>query len=269
MFIKYEKQQIAMKKLKDKVALVTGSDSGIGRAIAEALGEEGATVIITYHSDKESAGEAAEYMKAQGIESSTYRLDVGDEKSVRDVFAKVHKKYGKIDVLVNNAGVNGSDVPVADMETDTFDLCIKTNLYGPFFCCREYLKLRKKNQKGGKIIIVSSIHEKVNGAGNADYNASKGGIKNFSRSLALELAEQGINVNNIAPGMILTDMNKEAMEDDEVKKEKEQNIPMKRAGETKDIKGAAVFLASSDSDYVTGSTITIDGGLSINLGQGA
>ncbi|WP_028296586.1 SDR family NAD(P)-dependent oxidoreductase [Olivibacter sitiensis] len=258
-----------MKKLKDKVAIITGSDSGIGRAIAEALGEEGATVIVTYHSDEESANETAKYMKEHGIESSTYHLNVGDEKSVKEVFRKVHEKYGRIDILVNNAGVNGSDVPVVDMETETFDLCIKTNLYGPFFCSREYLQLKNKNQKGGKIINVSSVHEEVVTAGNADYNASKGGLKNFSRSLALELAEQGINVNNIAPGMILTDMNKEAMESEEAKEEKEKNIPMKRAGETQDIKAAAVFLASSDSDYVTGSTITIDGGLSINLGQGA
>lgn len=260
---------IRMKKLKDKVAIVTGSDSGIGRAIAEAFGEEGATVIVTYHSDEESAKDTADYLASHDVESITLNLDVSDEESVRSVFGQVVDRYGKIDILVNNAGINGSDIPVADMDTDTFDRCIKTNLYGPFFCCREYLSLRSKEQKGGKIINVSSVHEEVPTPGGADYNASKGGLKNFSQSLALELAEEGINVNNIAPGMILTDMNKEAMDDEEVKKEKERNIPMKRAGETKDIKAAAVFLASSDSDYVTGSTITIDGGLSINLGQGA
>lgn len=258
-----------MGKLENKVALITGSDSGIGRAIAEAFAEEGATVIITYHSDEEGAADTAKHIREIGTKSSTFKLDVSDESSVKDVFAKVVDKYGKIDILVNNAGVNGSDTPVSEMETETFDTCIKTNLYGPFFCSREYLKLRDNRHKGGKIINVSSIHEDVATPGNADYNASKGGLKNFNKSLALELAEQGINVNNIAPGMILTDMNKEAMEDKEAKKEQEQNIPMKRAGETKDIKAAAVFLASSDSDYVTGSTITIDGGLSLNLGQGA
>lgn len=258
-----------MKKLMDKVALVTGSDSGIGRAIAEAFGLEGATVIITYNSDEKGAREVAEYMQEHGIESTTYQLDVADEKSVEDVFKKVRDKYGRIDILVNNAGVNGQDVPVKEMDTEIFDRCIKTNLYGPFFCCREFLKHRSKSQKGGKIIIISSIHEDVNTSGNADYNASKGAVKNFSRSLALELAEEGIHVNNIAPGMILTAMNQEAMDDEETKKEQEENIPVKRAGKTKDIKAAAVFLASSDSDYVTGTTITIDGGLSINLGQGA
>lgn len=258
-----------MGKLKNKVALITGSDSGIGRAITEAFAEEGATVIITYHSDEQGAIDTTKHIKKIGGECSFFRLDVSDEHSVKEVFSKAVEKYGKIDILVNNAGINGSDIPVSEMKTETFDTCIKTNLYGPFFCSREYLKLRDMRMKGGKIINISSIHEDVATPGNADYNASKGGLKNFNKSLALELAGKGVNVNNIAPGMILTDMNKEAMEDDEVKKEQEQNIPMKRAGETNDIKAAAVFLASSDSDYVTGSTITIDGGLSINVGQGA
>ncbi|PVH25311.1 SDR family NAD(P)-dependent oxidoreductase [Sphingobacterium corticibacter] len=258
-----------MGKLDNKVAIITGSDSGIGRAIAEALGEEGAKVIITYHSDEDSAKETSEYLTSQNVVHTTYQLDVSDEKSVNKIFEKVVDEYGQIDILVNNAGVNGSNIKVVDMDNETFDTCIKTNLYGPFYCTRKYLRLRKATQKGGKIINVSSIHEEVVTAGNSDYNASKGGLKNFSRSLALELAQEQIQVNNIAPGMILTSMNQEAMDDKKVKKEKEQHIPMKRAGETKDIKAAAIFLASADSDYVTGSTITIDGGLSINLGQGA
>ncbi len=258
-----------MGKLENKVAIITGSDSGIGRAIAEAYAEEGAKVVVTYYSDRESADETAKHIQEIGADCITLQLDVTDEKSVKEVFKQAVEKFGQIDILVNNAGVNGSNIPVSEMDTEVFDTCIKTNLYGPFFCSREYLRLRGKNQKGGKIIHISSIHEEVVTAGNADYNASKGGLKNFGRSLALELAEQGINVNNIAPGMILTDMNQEAMEDENVKNEKEQNIPMKRSGKTKDIKAAAVFLACSDSDYMTGATVTIDGGLSIYLGQGA
>lgn len=258
-----------MGKLEGKVAIITGSDSGIGKAIAEAFGDQGATVIITYNSDKEGANGTAAQMRANGIKNEVFQLDVTDEQSVSDVFDKVHKTYGSIDILVNNAGVNGSDVCVSDMDTKTFDTCIKTNLYGPFFCCRKFLQLRHGNKKGGKIINVSSVHEHLASAGNANYNASKGGLKNFSTSLALELAERGINVNNIAPGMILTEMNAEAVADEKVRKQQEKNIPMKRAGEASDIKAAAVFLASSDSDYITGSTITIDGGLSINLGRGA
>src|SRR5690606_3397555 len=127
-----------------------------------------------------------------------------------------------------------------------FDRCIKTNLYGAFFCCREFLCLRKNRFAGVKIIIVSSIHEEVCTPGNADYNASKGGLKNFSRSLALELAPKGICVNNIAPGMILTRMNQEAVDNKEVLLEKEANIPMKRAGKPEELGPLAVYLASSD-----------------------
>lgn len=258
-----------MNKLKDKVALITGSDSGIGRAIAEAFAKEGADVIITYHSDKESAQKAEKRLKKENVKTALYQLDVSDEDSVHQVFSSAHKLFGRIDILVSNAGINGSNIPVMEMETDTFDKCIKTNLYGTFFCCRQFIQLRKKKLAGVKIIIVSSIHEEVCNPGNADYNASKGGIRNFSKSLALELAAKGVCVNNIAPGMILTPMNQEAMDNEKIRKEKEQHIPLKRAGKPEELGPLAVYLASSDSDYVTGTTFTIDGALSISLGQGA
>ncbi|GAA4788606.1 SDR family oxidoreductase [Olivibacter ginsenosidimutans] len=258
-----------MDKLKNKVALITGSDSGIGKAIAEAFAAEGAHIIVTYHSDEESAKKVVAKLKSFGVKVAVYALDVGDEESVQEVFEKASKQLGKIDILVSNAGVNGSNVPVIDMDTKVFDRCLKTNLYGTFFCCREFLRLRAGNYSGVKIIIVSSIHEEVCTAGNADYNASKGALKNFSKSLALELAPKGVCVNNIAPGMILTRMNQEAVENKEVRQEKEEHIPMKRAGKPEELGPLAVYLASSESDYVTGSTLTIDGALSINLGQGA
>lgn len=258
-----------MKKLEGKVAIITGSNSGIGRAIAEAFGAEGATIIVTYNEDKRGADKTMSSLRLNNVPCDVYKLDVTDEQNVSDVFESVHQRYGIIDILVNNAGVNGSDTPVAEMDSEVFDTCIKTNLYGPFYCCRKFLQLRSNSDARGKIINISSVHESLASAGNANYNASKGGLKNFSTSLALELAEKGINVNNIAPGMILTQMNAEAMHNSGVRQEKERHIPMGRAGQTDDIKAAAVFLASSDSDYMTGTTITIDGGLSINLGQGA
>jgi glucose 1-dehydrogenase len=257
-----------MDKLKDKVALITGSDSGIGRAIALSFASEGCKVIVTYHSDEKGAKEVTEIIAQKGWAAICLQLDVGNEESVKNVFKRAIEHYGQIDILINNAGVNGSNILVENMDTKVFDTCIKTNLYGSFFCSRAYLKYRK-DKNNGKIIFISSIHEEIATPGNADYNASKGGIKNLSRSLALELAAKGIQVNNIAPGMILTPMNKEAMENEEERKKKEQHIPLKRAGEPDEVASMAVFLASSESDYVTGSTFVIDGGLMINLGQGA
>jgi glucose 1-dehydrogenase len=257
-----------MDKLKGKVALITGSDSGIGKAIALAFAAEGCKVIVTYHSDEKRARDVTDIIVQKGGDAIYHQLNVMDEINVKYLFKRAIEYYGQIDILVNNAGVNGNNVPVEAMDTSMFDTCIKTNLYGPFFCSREYLQYRKDKQDG-KIIFISSIHEEVVTPGNADYNASKGGVKNFSRSLALELADKGIQVNNIAPGMILTPMNKEAMENDEERKKKEQHIPMKRAGQPEEVASLAIFLASSESDYVTGSTFVIDGGLMINLGQGA
>ncbi len=257
-----------MKKLNDKVALITGSDSGIGKAIAEAYAKEGATVIITYHSDEEGGRQAVQDIKKAGGDAICLKLDVSNEQSVAAIFEKIIATYGRLDILVNNAGVNGSNIQVEEMSTEVFDTCIKTNLYGPFYCSREYLKYRK-GSNNGIIIMISSIHEEVNTAGNADYNASKAGLKNFSRSLALELAPRGIRVNCIAPGMILTAMNQEAVEDPEVRKEQEQHIPMKRAGTPEEVATLAVFLASDESAYVTGATYVVDGGLMLNLGQGA
>lgn len=258
-----------MDRLKGKVALVTGSDSGIGRAIALAFGAEGARVVVTYRSDEEGGKRTAEDIRTKGSDARCLYLDVCDEARVAAVFEEIIQEYGQIDILVNNAGVNGSNIPVSEMDTDTFDRCIKTNLYGAFFCCREYLRRLRAPNSGGNIIFISSIHEDVNTAGNADYNASKAGIKNFSRSLALELADKRIRVNNIAPGMILTEMNQEAMENEQVRKEKESHIPMKRAGTPRDVANVAVFLASAESGYVTGATYAVDGGLMIQLGQGA
>lgn len=258
-----------MDTLKGKVALITGSDSGIGRAIAIEFAKQGASVVITYHSDKEGAEEAEKVAEAVGGDGLVVDLDVSDEKSVAEVFDKLMKKYGQLDILVNNAAVNGSGIPLAEMSTEVFDTTIKTNLYGTFFCCREFVKYLKKNNLKGKIINITSVHEEICSPGNSDYNASKAGVRNLTRTLALELAADGINVNNIAPGMILTPMNQEAVDDIKVRKEKEQHIPMKRAGRPEEIAKVALFLAGPDSDYVTGSTYVMDGGLMQNLGQGA
>ncbi len=258
-----------MQKLSGKVALVTGSDSGIGQATAIAYAQEGADVVICYHTDKEGAERTLEEVQKQQRKGLVLPVDVGDEKSVEDLFQKALQTFNTIDILVNNAAVNGSGIYVADMSTEVFDRTIRTNLYGTFFCSRSFIRHRKQNGGKGKIINVTSVHEEIVSAGTADYCASKAAVRNLTRTLALELAEEGITVNNIAPGMILTPMNQQALDDKKYRDEASQNIPMKRPGQPEEIARLAVFLASSDADYVTGSSYFMDGGLSQYMGQGA
>lgn len=258
-----------MGKLDNKVALITGSDSGIGQATAIEFAKEGAKVIITYYTDEEGAQQTLEKVKKAGSKGLVVQLDVTEEKEVEKMFDKALEEFGKIDILMNNAAVNGQGVKVADMSTEIWDMAMKTNVYGYFFCTRRFINQVRKQDGKGKIINISSVHEEIPAPGTAEYCASKGAVRNFTRVLALELAEEGINVNNIAPGMILTPMNEEAVEDKDVRKDQVQHIPMKRAGRPEEIARLAVFLASSDSDYVTGSTYPMDGGLMQNVGQGA
>lgn len=258
-----------MKKLENKTALITGSDSGIGRAIAIEFAKNGANVIVCYHSDEESGKDTLQEVLKHGGKAKLIQLDVSDENLVNQEIDRIIEEFSGLHILVNNSGVNGSGIPLDEMDTKTFDTTIRTNLYGTFFCSRKFVQHRKAVDEPGKIINISSIHEEVNSPGNSDYNASKAGIRNLMRTLALEVAEFGINVNNIAPGMILTPMNQKAMDDPEALKEAEQHIPMKRAGKPEEIGYLALFLASEEANYVTGSTYEMDGGLMINLGQGA
>ncbi|WP_324720335.1 SDR family oxidoreductase [Salinimicrobium sp. HB62] len=258
-----------MGKLEGKVALITGSDSGIGQASAIAFAQEGARVVITYHSDEEGAEETLKKVENSGSKGMVLQVDISDEKEVETMFNSSLQEFGRLDILMNNAAINGQGFKVAEMPTENWDKAIKTNLYGTFFCTRRFIKELRKAKQKGKIINVSSVHEEIPAPGTAEYCASKGAVRNFTRVLALELAEEGINVNNIAPGMILTPMNQEALDDKETRKEQVQHIPMKRAGKPEEIAKVAVFLASSDSDYVTGSTYVMDGGLMQQVGQGA
>ena len=258
-----------MNKLGNKVALVTGSDSGIGKAIAIEYARQGAKVIVCYHSDRDGGKETLAEVKVLSPDSQLIKLDVSSEKEVEKKLDKIIADFGGLDILVNNSGVNGSGIPLDEMATAIFDKTVRTNLYGTFFCSRKFVQYCKKVKKAGKIINVSSVHEEINAPGNADYNASKAGIRNLMRTLALEVAPFGINVNNIAPGMILTPMNQEAVDDAKTLNKAEKHIPLGRAGKPEEIAYLAVFLASSEADYVTGSTYVMDGGLMINIGQGA
>ncbi|MBA2403284.1 MAG: glucose 1-dehydrogenase [Bdellovibrionales bacterium] len=258
-----------MKELEGKVALITGSDSGIGQATAINFAKEGANIIIHYHSDEEGAKLTLEKVRKAGSDGIIVKADVRHETEVEEMFQKALDKWGTVDILMNNAGIDASGSYVADMSTERWMKAIETNLNGYFFCARRFINIRKKAGGRGKIINVTSVHDEIPRAGAADYDCTKGAIKNLTRTLALELAEDGINVNNIAPGMVLTPFNQKAVDDPEVREKQVQSIPMKRAAEPEEIAGLALFLASEKANYVTGSTYVMDGGLMQNMGQGA
>ncbi len=256
-------------KLEGKTALITGSDSGIGQATAIEFAKEGANVVITWHTDKEGAEKTLKGVEKAGQKGIIIKVDVSEEKEVEEMFDTALEKFGTIDILMNNAGIDASGTKVENLSTERWHKAFRTNVDGYFFCARRFINIRKKAGGKGKLINVTSIHQRVPRSGAADYDCTKGAILNLTRTLALELAEDGINVNNIAPGMVLTPFNQEARDNKEVREKQVQSIPMKRAAQPEELGRLAVFLASKDSDYVTGSTYVMDGGLMQNSGQGA
>jgi glucose 1-dehydrogenase len=260
---------MSTRRLEGKVALITGSDSGIGQATAVEFAKEGADVVVHYLHDSDGAERTRAAVTAEGRGAIAVRADVTDETQVASLFDEAVEAFGSVDILMNNAGVDASGTPVAELSTDVWDRAIRTNVYGPFFCCRRFTQLRLAAGGTGKIINVSSVHADNPNPGGSDYDCSKGAIRMLTRTLALELAPHGINVNSLAPGMVLTPFNQAAIDDPQLLEEQVQSIPMKRAAQPSEIAKVAVFLASSDADYVTGASYVIDGGLMINLGQGA
>ena len=258
-----------MGALTDKVALVTGSDSGIGQGTAIEFANEGADVVVHYLTDRDGAEDTRKHVEQQGRRAIVVQGDISDEQQVATLFDQAMQTFGSIDILMNNAGVDASGIEVADLDTATWDRAIRVNLYGAFFCCRRFIQLRKQTGGGGKIINVTSVHQEIPRAGAADYDCAKGAVRNLTTTLALELAPLKINVNNLAPGMVLTPFNQEAVDDPTVREEQVQSIPWKRAADPRELGRLAVFLASEHADYVTGSTYYMDGGLMQNQGQGA
>ncbi len=256
-------------RLHGKTALITGSDSGIGQATAIEFAKEGADIVVHYLNDADGAAHTRAEVEATGRRAVVVQADISDEKQVEAMFDQAVEVFGTLDILMNNAGVDASGKEVAELDTETWDRAIRTNVYGPFFCCRRFVRSRKAAGGGGKIINVTSVHEDIPNAGGADYDCSKGAVRMLTRTLTLELAPLKINVNSLAPGMVLTPFNQPAIDDPELLEEQVQSIPWKRAAEPVEIARLAVFLASSDADYVTGATLVMDGGLMRNLGQGA
>jgi glucose 1-dehydrogenase len=249
------------------IAIVTGSDSGIGQAIAAELAAAGAHVCVTYHTDDDGAQETRRRVEAHGRRAIVVQVDVRHEAEVERLFDETVAELGVPDILVNNAAINADGTHVADMEADAWDNVMRTNLYGPFFACRRFIRERRGDGGGGRIINITSVHEEIPMLGAGAYDATKGGLKLLTRTLALELAPDRITVNNVAPGMILTPMNQEALEDPEKREEQTRNIPWERAGRPEEVARLAVYLATVDADYITGASFFIDGGLRMMQGQ--
>jgi len=258
-----------MPRLSKQVVIVTGASSGIGAAIARLFGKEGAAVVVAHHDDPDEANKVVSDIEAAGSKAIAIGGDVRDEAYVEQLFATAEDSFGRPTVLVNSAGVDAAGCPVGEMKIEQFRDVIETNLVAPFLFCGAFVRAAEKAKGGGKIINITSVHEDIPRAGAADYCASKGGLRNLTRCMALELAEKGITVNNLAPGMVLTPMNQEAIDDPKVRKQQTDSIPMKRAAKPEEVAELALYLASSASDYATGATFTLDGGLTRNLGQGA
>ncbi len=255
------------KKLEGQVALVTGASSGIGAGVAKALAREGASVVINYSSSPEKAEKVLNEIQLAGGTAMTIKADVSSEAEVLSMYQEVFRQFGTVDILVNNAGLQ-KDARFHDMSIEEWNHVIGINLTGQFLCAREAIKefLRRgvvpeRSKAAGKIICMSSVHEVIPWAGHANYAASKGGVMMLMKSIAQEYAPMKIRVNSIGPGAIRTPINHAAWQTPESYQQLLKLIPQKRIGEAEDIGGAAVWLASDDSDYVNGITLFVDGGM--------
>jgi len=262
------------KKLQGQIAIITGASSGIGAGVAKALSMAGATVVVNYPvpATKNDAEKVLQEIIDAGGMGITYACDVSKEDEVIKMFRNVIDRFGTVDILVNNAGLQ-RDAKFTEMTLEQWNFVLSVNLTGQFLCAREAIKEflkrgvdEKKSKAAGKIICMSSVHEVIPWAGHANYAASKGGVMLMMKTIAQEFAPKKIRINSIAPGAIATPINRDAWDTAAHLQNLLRLIPEKRIGQVEDIGNAAVFLASDDADYINGTTLFVDGGMTLYPG---
>ncbi len=247
-------------RLRDKTAIVTGGDTGIGKAISIALAREGAAVIIDYHSDEAPAVGLVKEIEQFGARAACIRADVSDAKEVQKLVDIAVEQFGGLDIMVNNAGMEEKH-PFLETPLDVWHKVIAVNLTGPWLCSQAAAKRMVAQGRGGRIINISSIHEDIAMPTNAPYCVAKGGLRMLTRTIALELAAHGITVNNVGPGAIDTPMDAPLKKDPKDLRALLAEIPAGRMGKPQEVGQLCVYLASADAAYVTGATYFIDGGM--------
>lgn len=249
-------------------ALVTGGSGGLGTGISKALAAAGARVALTYHGDREAAEQVVADIAAAGGEAVALKADISKAAEVTALFEAVDRELGGLDILIANAGIQ-RDAPFLEMSLEQWQAVIDVNLTGQFLCAqaavRRFLAHEREGARG-KIVFVSSVHEQIPWAGHANYAAAKGGLGMLMRTLAQELAAQRVRVNNIAPGAIATDINREVWENPEQRAELLKLIPYGRIGTPEDVGAAVAWMVSDGADYLTGQTIYLDGGMALYPG---
>jgi 3-oxoacyl-[acyl-carrier protein] reductase len=242
-----------------RVAIVTGGGRGIGRAIAARLAEEGANLAIFYHSNDAAAKETAEKVRAAGVECELFKGDVSSPRDVEALFTSVSDTFGRVDILVNNAGITRDNLMIR-MKEEEFDDVLQTNLKGTYLCTRAALRPMIR-ARWGRIVNVSSVVGLVGNAGQANYAASKAGIIGFTKSVAREVAQRGITVNAVAPGYVETELTRSLPE--KVKEQIREQVPAGRFGEPEEVAEVVALLVAEKAGYLTGQTVSVDGGMTM------
>lgn len=247
-------------KLENKVAIVTGASSGIGQAIAIGMAREGASIVVDYVGSPDGANQTVQQIESAGGQALAVLADVSQPDQVATLLQQTVAKFGKLDICINNAGIEYKH-PITEFPLDQWNKIIAVNLTGPFLCAQAAAKQMISQGGTGRIINISSVHQDLPMPGNAPYCASKGGLRMLMRTIAVELAPHGITVNNIGPGAIYTPIDADVQANPEMEKALMAEIPVGRWGKPEEVANLAIFLASDDASYITGSTYYIDGGM--------